>query len=204
MDLIEVLWKQDVDLGFSLDVANGKGDKPEADLQNDSPSSSISMENDDVEKLKTLKAINEDSIKEEPENELTDPWAGFNYTIDTETGEYVVKAEELTESLNGADCGPSCDLPLGDLSLPLPEFLLDEALRLVELDDTPQEAINVKELENLAEESSDTEPSTSTSKSSETPSSSKDSDDDLSILTDMIQTSQFHHPHHRAFQVLSF
>jgi hypothetical protein len=67
-----------------------------------------------------------------------------------------------------------------------------------------QEAINVKELENLAEESSDTEPSTSTSKSSETPSSSKDSDDDLSILTDMIQTSQFHHPHHRAFQVLSF
>jgi hypothetical protein len=63
MDLIEVLWKQDVDLGFSLDVANGKGDKPEADLQNDSPSSSISMENDDVEKLKTLKAINEDSIK---------------------------------------------------------------------------------------------------------------------------------------------
>lgn len=63
MDLIEVLWKQDVDLGFSLDVANGKSDKPDSDLQNGSPSSSISLENDEIEKLKTLKAINEDSIK---------------------------------------------------------------------------------------------------------------------------------------------
>lgn len=42
---------------------------------------------------------------------------------------------ELNETLSGADCGTSCDLPLEDLSLPLPEFLLDEALRLVELDD---------------------------------------------------------------------
>lgn len=28
-----------------------------------------------------------------------------------------------------------------------------------------------------------------------------ESDEDLELLTDMIQTSQFHHPHHRAFQV---
>lgn len=63
MDLIEVLWKQDVDLGVSLDLANGKTDKPETDLQNGSPSSSLSIENDEIEKLKTLKAINEDSIK---------------------------------------------------------------------------------------------------------------------------------------------
>lgn len=63
MDLIEVLWKQDVDLGFSLDVANTKNDKPDADLQNGSSSSSIDLESDEVEKLKTLKAINDDSIK---------------------------------------------------------------------------------------------------------------------------------------------
>lgn len=31
-----------------------------------------------------------------------------------------------------------------------------------------------------------------------------DSDDELDILNDMIQTSQFHHPHHRAFQVSFF
>lgn len=28
-----------------------------------------------------------------------------------------------------------------------------------------------------------------------------EADEDLSILADMIQTTQFHHPHHRAFQV---
>lgn len=28
-----------------------------------------------------------------------------------------------------------------------------------------------------------------------------DSDEELDLLNDMIQTSQFHHPHHRAFQV---
>lgn len=28
-----------------------------------------------------------------------------------------------------------------------------------------------------------------------------DSEEELDILNDMIQTSQFHHPHHRAFQV---
>lgn len=71
MDLIEVLWKQDVDLGFSLDMANGKLDKPEPDeVQNDTvsthtgPTTSISIENDDdLEKLKTLKAINAENIK---------------------------------------------------------------------------------------------------------------------------------------------
>lgn len=38
---------------------------------------------------------------------------------------------ELDESLPSADCEPSCDL--GDLSLP--EFLFEEALQLVDLDD---------------------------------------------------------------------
>lgn len=42
---------------------------------------------------------------------------------------------ELNDTLSGADCGPSCDLPLGDLSLPLPEFLLEEALQFVGLDE---------------------------------------------------------------------
>lgn len=52
-------------------------------------------------------------------------------------GEYVIKGE-LNDTLSGADCGPSCDLPLGDLSLPLPEFLLDD-LQLDGLDDNLQE-----------------------------------------------------------------
>lgn len=47
------------------------------------------------------------------------------------TGEYVVK-EELEDDISGADCGPSCDLPLADLPLPLPELFLNDSLQLDE------------------------------------------------------------------------
>lgn len=64
-----------------------------------------------------------------------------------------------------------------------------------------QEGIDVKELENIPDESEESEPSTS--QTNDSSSGAKDtSDDDLSILNDMIQTTQFHHPHHRAFQVI--
>lgn len=112
MDLIEILWKQDVDLGFSLEMPESKSDKPgSADVQHSvsDPTTSVAVDDDDddIEKLKTLKAINDDNIKvstwniwfnliddkyfiekEEPENasEALDPWAGLNYTVDTETG----------------------------------------------------------------------------------------------------------------------
>lgn len=59
-------------------------------------------------------------------------------------GEYVIKSE-LSDSL-GADSGPSCDLPLGDFSLPLPEFLLEEALQLVGLDDDSTEVSRILNL----------------------------------------------------------
>lgn len=46
MDLIEVLWKQDVDLGFTI-------------VEPTSPDKSLEKEtDDDIEKLKALKAIN--------------------------------------------------------------------------------------------------------------------------------------------------
>lgn len=64
MDLIEVLWKQDVDLGFSVENATPKLEKldPEKSSAVDA-TTSVDLENDDLEKLKTLKAINEDKIK---------------------------------------------------------------------------------------------------------------------------------------------
>ncbi|KAJ9582427.1 hypothetical protein L9F63_003225, partial [Diploptera punctata] len=67
MDLIEVLWKQDVDLGFSLDLFNpqkqdGEG-KPLPALKNDPPAETIKNE--------------EESADEQ--------WAGLSYTIDLET-----------------------------------------------------------------------------------------------------------------------
>ena len=46
MDLIEVLWKQDVDLGFTLEDATA----PDKTLEKESE--------DDIEKLKALEAIN--------------------------------------------------------------------------------------------------------------------------------------------------
>ncbi|XP_018578767.1 segmentation protein cap'n'collar isoform X1 [Anoplophora glabripennis] len=219
MDLIEVLWKQDVDLGFSVENATPKLEKLDPESSAVDATTSGDLENDDLEKVKTLKAINEDKIKVEPENDIdSDPWAGLNYTIDTETGEYVIKGE-LDETLSGADCGSSCDLPLGDLSLPLPEFLLDEALRLVDLDDeTSQDTtINLKDLENLslgatsvksantsaispsaAAEAESSSQADGVPSSPEAASVAKDTEDELSLFADMIQTPQFHHPHHRA------
>ena len=49
MDLIEVLWKQDVDLGFSVDLFNPS--KPEGEGK------VVRVEDDDVEKLKALEAL---------------------------------------------------------------------------------------------------------------------------------------------------
>lgn len=66
MDLIEILWKQDVDLGFSLEMPETKSDKPESvDVQQSvsDPTTSVAVDDDDVEKLKTLKAVNDDTIK---------------------------------------------------------------------------------------------------------------------------------------------
>lgn len=51
MDLIEVLWKQDVDLGFTL-------------VEPTTPDKTLEKESeDDIEKLKALKAINSTNEK---------------------------------------------------------------------------------------------------------------------------------------------
>ncbi|KAF5294494.1 hypothetical protein FQR65_LT01620 [Abscondita terminalis] len=152
MDLIEVLWKQDVDLGFSLQPSESTSHtKPEPGYLQNSPTTSL-YGDDDIEKLKTLKAVNRETIKDEAEdiNAESQSWNELNYTIDTETGEYVIKTD-LDPPFSAENCGTSCDLPLEDLSLPLPEFLLEEALQLVGLDDViPQESVNAKEIENIS------------------------------------------------------
>ncbi|KAK9695215.1 bZIP Maf transcription factor [Popillia japonica] len=220
MELIEVLWKQDVDLGYAPDMSAPPIEKSkqfeesaEAKPTETATTSLTIPTDDDIEKLKALKDINNDKDNEkfndkpnednENKDEDADPWAGLKYTIDTETGEYVIKGD-LDNSLSGADSGPSCDLPLGDLALPLPEFLLEEALQLVGLDDdTPQEGVSAKEVENInLSQSSPSEIASGAATSSESGlSGNKDNySEEESLLDSMIQTSQFHHPHHRAFQ----
>ncbi|XP_065166465.1 segmentation protein cap'n'collar isoform X1 [Atheta coriaria] len=223
MDLIKVLWMQDVDLGVSLNAVAPLPEKPEKETNASliqSASSSVSQE-DDLEKLKTLKEINEGSIKIENESDdlsqaVADPWAGLPYTIDTETGEYVIKSE-LEDPLNNTD-----------LPFPFPEFidhLLDED------SDTTDDNATSKELEllvklsaeaatiaasnegsiydeeanatsSLASPASDLAASfaaleTAASGSGTSPGSAEA---ELDLLQEMMQTSQFHHPHHRAFQ----
>ncbi|XP_071556319.1 segmentation protein cap'n'collar isoform X2 [Temnothorax nylanderi] len=87
MDLIEVLWKQDVDLGFTL--------VEPATTPTKKPSTSEKESADEIEKLKALEAINatyqkDDAKESEPQED--DPWAGLPYTVDLETGEYILSS----------------------------------------------------------------------------------------------------------------
>lgn len=65
-----MLWKQDVDLGFSLDMPGGKSVKQSDALEVKSvsagPATSVTLPDDDIEKLKTLEALNNDALKVAP------------------------------------------------------------------------------------------------------------------------------------------
>lgn len=119
MDLIEVLWKQDVDLGFTLTpptagVAGGGTGTAVSGAKGGADSS------DDLEKLKVLLEIknDDDKKKDDKKEPAEDPWAGLSYTIDTETGEYVLNATDDSE---------------GTLPPPLADLFLEEELNLPEL-----------------------------------------------------------------------
>nr|XP_049695661.1 segmentation protein cap'n'collar isoform X1 [Helicoverpa armigera]XP_049695663.1 segmentation protein cap'n'collar isoform X1 [Helicoverpa armigera]XP_049695664.1 segmentation protein cap'n'collar isoform X1 [Helicoverpa armigera]XP_049695665.1 segmentation protein cap'n'collar isoform X1 [Helicoverpa armigera] len=122
MDLIEVLWKQDVDMGFSLEdpvqpegptATKVLGDEIEKELK--LAEEKIVKKNEEKAEIEKVKASLLD-----PEIKEDDPWAGLSYTVDTETGEYVIQG----------------DLPRELVSSEESRFdLLEEALGLVELGD---------------------------------------------------------------------
>uniref|UniRef100_A0A182WK35 Folded gastrulation N-terminal domain-containing protein n=1 Tax=Anopheles minimus TaxID=112268 RepID=A0A182WK35_9DIPT len=97
MDLIEVLWKQDVDLGFTLNnaVLSSAPEGTSSSTSEGASATNIKCDTeDDLEKLKVLLEIKNDKnagYEKNPEaseeSSLVDPWAGLSYTIDTETGE---------------------------------------------------------------------------------------------------------------------
>jgi nuclear factor erythroid 2 len=95
-DLIEVLWKQDVDLGFRLPSDEVGETKPPENNE------------EEIEKLNALLEVKDDEFSKD---KVEDEWAGLNFTIDSETGEYI-------------------QLP----PLPLDETLLDEVLQLPAFD----------------------------------------------------------------------
>ncbi|XP_026468037.1 segmentation protein cap'n'collar-like isoform X4 [Ctenocephalides felis] len=189
MDLIEVLWKQDVDLGFSLE-ANSET-KDEFLLKADSNSKTCP---ESAEKLKCLQKLKEEATDLQDEPPIDDPWAGLSYTIDMETGEYVLK-----------------QLPEGS-SLPLEDFLLEEALQLAGLEDPQDESLQteIKSEATKQAESSDiasenqtacpSSPSCSSERGTSTTSGvvNATEEEDLDLLCDMIQTAQFNHAHPRS------
>ncbi|CAD7077327.1 unnamed protein product [Hermetia illucens] len=94
-EIVEVLWKQDVDLGFSLAP-------PKPDKSAPQPGSSKNSE-DEAEKLKALQDLkdenNESKLNDEGKDDLDDEWAGIPFTIDNETGEYIRLPLQLDELL---------------------------------------------------------------------------------------------------------
>ncbi|XP_076669139.1 NFE2 like bZIP transcription factor cap-n-collar isoform X3 [Andrena cerasifolii] len=111
MDLIEVLWKQDVDLGFTLVEPTATAKKA---------STSEKGTEDDIEKLKALEAINANNEKKETkefEPQEDDPWAGLPYTVDLETGEYILSSGNQRRS--GSSAAEEDDPLLREASLDL-------------------------------------------------------------------------------------
>ncbi|KAL3289414.1 hypothetical protein HHI36_022839 [Cryptolaemus montrouzieri] len=106
MNLIEILWKQDVDLGFSIDVNTNKAEDPKSAL---STSATTSLQNEKVENIELVEKPQEKITVDEEEKKIDDdPWKGVNYTIDTETGERAVKrfirlGSVLISSRNGPE-----------------------------------------------------------------------------------------------------
>ncbi|KAG5335963.1 CNC protein, partial [Acromyrmex heyeri] len=127
MDLIEVLWKQDVDLGFTL--------VEPATAPTKKPSTSEKESADEIEKLKALEAINatyqkNDTKESEPQED--DPWAGLPYTVDLETGEYILSSGSQNGS--GSSIVEEDDPLLNEASLALDNHpladLTDDSLGL--------------------------------------------------------------------------
>uniref|UniRef100_A0A069DZN9 Putative bzip transcription factor nrf1 n=1 Tax=Panstrongylus megistus TaxID=65343 RepID=A0A069DZN9_9HEMI len=118
MDLIEILWKQDVDMGFSV------GEWPESN-------------NDELtaEEEEQATAKIKEPIFKEKEKDKDDSWIRNGYAIDLETGEYILKEERAEPEELSEDEPPSS-------LLPEPDFSLEEALELVGLNDGIDELLD--------------------------------------------------------------
>ncbi|XP_063231809.1 segmentation protein cap'n'collar isoform X3 [Bacillus rossius redtenbacheri] len=193
MDLIEDLWKQDVDLGFSLDLFSVSKDKDGEEL-------------DCLEKLKAEPVHDDNPPSKNEDNLLSedlDPWVGLPYTIDLETGEYVLQTDAGDELSAPSVDEPSCsssqalaEEPPPSFAIP-PSFSLEEALQLIGLDEeSSQGSASDKEppeADRCLPDEQGPEPE-GAREGVVAAEPARDPD------PDMIQTAQFHHPHPHPFQ----
>uniref|UniRef100_A0A1B6DPB8 BZIP domain-containing protein n=3 Tax=Clastoptera arizonana TaxID=38151 RepID=A0A1B6DPB8_9HEMI len=172
MELIEVLWKQDVDMGFTMSSFQ---ELPKVEKVTIKPNLELDA--------KPGSSVGE--LLEEKLDEL-DPWEGLSYTVDMETGEYVLKKD-----LDGTEL--SLDEPPSSL-LQQPNYSLEEAFQLVRLNEDNFELSDSLDINNEVGEgaSEEKESEAAASASSEEDLSPFDSEDPLDLLNDMIQTPQFH------------
>ncbi|XP_024083551.1 segmentation protein cap'n'collar isoform X3 [Cimex lectularius] len=177
MDLIEILWKQDVDMGFSLEESQALQNQLSSDpTQEKIGYSKITKESADPE------------IKKETDNDEkeAEPWPAKSYTIDLETGEYILKEERS----NSPSEELSEDEPPSAL-LPDPDFSLEEALELIGLNDGIEGLLDRDgagdEPNETGEEVIDEEIEAVTNQLQQ----------ELDIFTDMIQTPSYHPRHYQ-------
>ncbi|KAK7086810.1 hypothetical protein SK128_010484 [Halocaridina rubra] len=187
--LIEALWKQDVDLGIPREVYDDE------DLE--TFTSSPTKDKDHGKKPK-----GDTEVDEKPED---NSWLQFNFTVDSETGEWLLSNEN---PISGGDVTLDPASPLAtdfsgnidsDFNL---EFNLDEALKLVGLN-----CSETGETVWKATESKDNEVHALGDKSIEDSQKEESDEDSLDLLNDtlddMIQASQLHPQHPRSLQVMS-
>lgn len=128
MNLIEILWKQDIDLGITKDAFDSR------------VGGEVSKTKQTENSIKTEKEPSKESQVPPP----FDPWEGVDYTIDGETGEHIVLENSVNQSLDSTN-PENCtfnDLDLQQLAEELQHIPLDEALLL----------FNDKKLDNVSEE----------------------------------------------------
>ncbi|XP_065582880.1 endoplasmic reticulum membrane sensor NFE2L1-like isoform X1 [Artemia franciscana] len=128
-DLIEILWKQDIDLGVDKSIFQP--------ILPGELGGSLKDSNKEKEEEHEVKKDDPSDEEEKPD----DPWAGFNYIIDSETGEHlIIENPEETEE-EDLDVPSLTDLGL-DLLKDIGSNLTVENLRLDLLDsanDTEEE-----------------------------------------------------------------
>ncbi|CAN7984634.1 unnamed protein product, partial [Ixodes hexagonus] len=118
MDLIEILWKQDEDLGVPRDVF---------DFHLEGDDSCDATIKEQLEKNEVPIKMENDSLSELPDD--SNPWEGFQYSIDSETGEHILGGADGGVDKRGARGGEprertdsGCCLPMDeDTGLSLPE-----------------------------------------------------------------------------------
>uniref|UniRef100_T1JG20 BZIP domain-containing protein n=1 Tax=Strigamia maritima TaxID=126957 RepID=T1JG20_STRMM len=79
MDLIDVLLRQDIDLGVTRELFDAQLRK-------------------EVDKYEQKEEVQSDALSNTEDLTANNPWAGLNYTIDSETGEHEIQDENQTET----------------------------------------------------------------------------------------------------------